>query len=81
MRSHRTLFTLMWMKLFSFPFVRLVTSGMSDLPMLTAHDAGAPRFAELISIWPLDQEFPLKNEVSVLADTLVEILGTISPPV
>lgn len=49
-----------------FPFVRLVTSGMSDLPMSTPDDAGAPRFAELISTlpgeWPLDQE-SLKNEV------------------
>lgn len=49
-----------------FPFVRLVTSGMSDLPMSTPDNAGVPRFAELIATlpgeWPLDQE-SFKNEV------------------
>jgi hypothetical protein len=43
-----------------FPFVRLVTSGMSDLPMSTPGESGAPRYAELLMTlpgdWKLDQE-------------------------
>lgn len=42
------------------PFNRLVTSGMSDLPMTVPEQAGAPRFAELMltlpAYWQLDQE-------------------------
>jgi hypothetical protein len=42
-----------------FPFVRLVTSGMSDLPMSVPEHAGVPRFAELLITlpedWRLDQ--------------------------
>lgn len=44
----------------SFPYVRLVTSGMSDLPMTIPEDADVPRFAELMvtlpPTWALDQE-------------------------
>jgi hypothetical protein len=44
----------------SFPFVRLVTSGMSDLPMTIPEDASVPRFAEVMvtlpATWALDQE-------------------------
>lgn len=36
------------------PFVRLVTSGMSDLPMTTPVGAPAPRFAELMVTLPPD---------------------------
>ena len=42
------------------PFVRLVTSGMSDLPMSTPAGADVPRFAELMITlppdWKLDAE-------------------------
>lgn len=42
-----------------FPFVRLVTSGMSDLPMTTPEGAEAPKFVELLMTlpgdWRLDQ--------------------------
>lgn len=42
------------------PFIRLITSGMSDLPMATPEGAPVPRFRELmISLpakWQLDQE-------------------------
>jgi hypothetical protein len=42
------------------PFNRLVTSGMSDLPMTVPEGSGAPRFAELMltlpAAWQLDQE-------------------------
>lgn len=44
----------------AYPFVRLVTSGMSDLPMSTPQEIDPPRFAELIVTlppdWKLDQE-------------------------
>ncbi len=36
------------------PFVRLVTSGMSDLPMTTPDDPAIPRFAELMITLPRD---------------------------
>jgi hypothetical protein len=36
----------------AFPYVRLVTSGMSDLPMATPEGAGVPRFAELLMTLP-----------------------------
>jgi hypothetical protein len=43
-----------------FPFLRLVTSGMSDLPMSTPPEADVPQFAELLITlprdWKLDQE-------------------------
>lgn len=43
-----------------FPFIRLVTSGMSDLPMSTPAEADVPRFAELLITlpagWKLDKE-------------------------
>jgi Suppressor of fused protein (SUFU) len=43
-----------------FPFVRLVTSGMSDLPMKTPEDLDIPKFVELLitlpSEWRLDQK-------------------------
>lgn len=43
-----------------FPFVRLVTSGMSDLPMAVPESSGVPRFAELMITlppqWRLDQD-------------------------
>lgn len=43
-----------------FPAVRLVTSGMSDLPMTVPEDSGFPEFAELMvtlpADWKLDQE-------------------------
>jgi len=43
-----------------FPFARLVTSGMSDLPMAVPDGADVPRFAELLVTlpvdWRLDQE-------------------------
>jgi hypothetical protein len=49
-----------------FPFVRLVTSGMSDLPMTTPDNPSIPRFAELLVTlpvdWKLDQE-SLQEEV------------------
>jgi hypothetical protein len=42
------------------PFIRLVTSGMSDLPMAVPESSEAPRFAELMltlpADWRLDQE-------------------------
>ena len=42
-----------------FPYVRLVTSGMSDLPMTTPQDDSIPKFAELLmtlpSTWKLTQ--------------------------
>lgn len=42
------------------PFCRLVTSGMSDLPMAVPDDSEAPRYAELIvtlpADWHLDQQ-------------------------
>lgn len=43
-----------------FPYVRLVTSGMSDLPMKTPDDAAVPRYAELMitlpAEWKTDQK-------------------------
>ena len=43
-----------------FPFNRLVTSGMSDLPMATPSKSSAPRYAELMitlpADWKLDQD-------------------------
>lgn len=43
-----------------FPFARLVTSGMSDLPMTTPAEASVPQFAELMvtlpASWRLDQK-------------------------
>jgi hypothetical protein len=43
-----------------FPFIRLVTSGMSDLPMTTPDDPDVPRYVELLMTlpadWRLDQE-------------------------
>ncbi len=42
-----------------FPFIRLVTSGMSDLPMTTPDNAEAPKYAELLitlpANWKTDQ--------------------------
>ncbi|MGI9335271.1 MAG: suppressor of fused domain protein [Gammaproteobacteria bacterium] len=47
------------------PVCRLVTSGMSDLPMTTPDDADVPRFVELMTTlpgdWQLDEE-SLKDE-------------------
>ncbi len=44
----------------AYPFIRLVTSGMSDLPMSTPPDADVPRHAELMITlppdWKLDKE-------------------------
>ncbi|AEG02087.1 suppressor of fused domain protein [Methylomonas methanica] len=37
-----------------FPFIRLVTSGMSDLPMTTPPEADVPRFLELMMTLPAD---------------------------
>lgn len=37
-----------------FPFIRLITSGMSDLPMATPEGAGAPRYVELMISLPPD---------------------------
>ena len=37
-----------------FPYVRLVTSGMSDLPMRTPDDPRLPRYAELLITLPAD---------------------------
>jgi hypothetical protein len=43
-----------------FPFVRLVTSGMSDLPMTTPPEIDVPKFVELVVTlppdWKLDQK-------------------------
>lgn len=43
-----------------FPYIRLVTSGMSDLPMTIPDDADVPRFAELMvtlpETWALNQK-------------------------
>lgn len=43
-----------------FPFIRLVTSGMSDLPMATPSNPDIPRFVELLitlpPYWRVDQE-------------------------
>lgn len=43
----------------AFPHLRLVTSGMSDLPMTLADDVDAPRYMELMvtlpADWPLQQ--------------------------
>lgn len=48
-----------------FPFARLVTSGMSDLPMPVPDDVDAPRYTELLMTlpgdWKLD-EASFKNE-------------------
>ncbi len=48
-----------------FPFIRLITSGMSDLPMSTPEGIDAPKFAELLVTlpkdWRLDEE-SFKNE-------------------
>jgi len=42
-----------------FPYIRLVTSGMSDLPMNTPADTGVPRYVELMITlpknWKIDQ--------------------------
>ncbi|MFO1251389.1 MAG: suppressor of fused domain protein [Inhella sp.] len=42
-----------------FPFIRLVSSGMSDLPMSVPDEIDAPRYAELMmtlpAVWRLDQ--------------------------
>jgi hypothetical protein len=38
----------------AFPYVRLVTSGMSDLPMTTPESADLPRYAELMITLPPD---------------------------
>ena len=50
----------------TFPFVRLVTSGMSDLPMTTPEESEAPQFAELLitlpADWHLDQK-SFENEI------------------
>ena len=35
-----------------FPFYRLVTSGMSDLPMIVPEGTGAPRYGELVMTLP-----------------------------
>jgi hypothetical protein len=35
-----------------FPFYRLVTSGMSDLPMIVPEGTGAPRYVELLMTLP-----------------------------
>jgi hypothetical protein len=44
----------------AFPFARLVTSGMSDLPMATPAGIDVPKYAELVMTlpanWKLDQE-------------------------
>jgi hypothetical protein len=44
----------------AFPFVRLVTSGMSDLPMSVPEDSDVPKFVELLMTlpwnWKLDQD-------------------------
>lgn len=44
----------------AFPFARLITSGMSDLPMSTPAEASVPQFAELMvtlpADWKLDQQ-------------------------
>ena len=37
-----------------FPYIRLVTSGMSDLPMMTPDDDQIPKFAELMITLPPD---------------------------
>lgn len=37
-----------------FPFIRLVTSGMSDLPMMTPEDPDIPRYIELMMTLPAD---------------------------
>ncbi|MDO8455927.1 MAG: suppressor of fused domain protein [Burkholderiaceae bacterium] len=37
-----------------FPYIRLVTSGMSDLPMTTPDDADVPRYAELMITLPAE---------------------------
>jgi hypothetical protein len=38
----------------TFPFIRLVTSGMSDLPMTTPEDDAIPKYAELMITLPAD---------------------------
>ncbi|HEU4603668.1 MAG TPA: suppressor of fused domain protein [Steroidobacteraceae bacterium] len=43
-----------------FPFVRLVTSGMSDLPMATPPEAEVPRFLELMMTLPADWKLEQK---------------------
>lgn len=49
----------------AFPFIRLVTSGMSDLPMTTPDNPNIPRHVELLitlpADWRLDEE-SLKDE-------------------
>ncbi|SHG50012.1 Suppressor of fused protein (SUFU) [Hydrocarboniphaga daqingensis] len=44
----------------TFPFVRLVTSGMSDLPMSAPEDSDVPKFVEVLMTlpgnWKLDQD-------------------------
>lgn len=37
-----------------FPFIRLVTSGMSDLPMTTPPEVAVPRYIELMMTLPAD---------------------------
>lgn len=44
-----------------FPFVRLVTSGMSDLPMSTPDDERLPRHVELLITLPADWKLTQKD--------------------
>ena len=45
----------------TFPFVRLVTSGMSDLPMSVPCEADAPRFLELMVTLPADWKLDMQS--------------------
>ena len=67
-----------------FPFIRLITSGMSDLPMSTPEGVDAPKFAELLATlpndWRMDEE-SFKNEEWFSADTFVERFGKASAQV
>lgn len=44
-----------------FPFVRLVTSGMSDIPMTTPTGVAVPRFVELMITLPADWKLDQKS--------------------
>lgn len=44
-----------------FPFVRLITSGMSDLPMTTPVGSDAPQFVELLTTLPADWHLDQKS--------------------
>lgn len=62
----------------AFPFSRLVTSGMSDLPMAVPPEADRPKFMELMvtlpAYWRLDKD-SMKDETSYWPIRLIKTLA------